>query len=250
MKIVPQATKKLISVLGIPRSGTTIVCNIFNSMANGFCLSEPYWTLLSNPKQLRFDKTGGLNFKTPDEIFNKILARLASDSKLNFAGLKETYRPKERRMKKHLAKMISSDVVVFVFREPKAHYNSFKVMAKHHKKNPMPLAYMIDTFNALYDETIAAHKNGNAAIIILEDLCKAGNQNAINYINQRSKGLIRIVGEFELKPTNYLYGNPKANRSKRIAPANTGTNLLTPEEASIINRELLPKYRALKNLSF
>ena len=250
MKIVPQDSKKIICVLGIPHAGTTIVCNIFNSMENAFCLSEPHWTLLSNPNKLRFDKARGLRFKTPDQVLPKITAKLAADASLQFAGVKETYRPKEPRMKKFFAQMLASDIVVIVFREPKAHYNSLKLMSKRHNRNPMPLQYMINSFNSIYDAAIEAYKSGNGVLVLLEDLCAAGNKGAIKYINDRSGNLLRVLGPFEIKPTNYIYGNNKANNSKAIAKANTAINLLTPDEIKRINQDLLPKYQAIRELSF
>lgn len=248
MKIVQQNRGKIISVLGMPHGGTTIVCNIFNSMENAFCLSEPHWTLLSNPSALRLDKVRGLSFKAPDEILPAIQAKLDSDDSLNFAGLKETYRPKEPRMKPYFAKMLASDIVVLVFRDPKAHYNSLKVMSKRHNKNPMPLSYMVNSFDSLYDVAIKAHDNGNGILISLEDLCAVGNQGAIQYINNRAGNILQVHGKFEIKPTNYIYGNPKANRSKNIAPANTATNLLTPDEIKEIDQTMSQKYGEIRKL--
>lgn len=246
MQITPHNKKKIISVLGMPHAGTTIVCNIFNSMDNVFCLSEPHWTLLSNPSALRLDKALGLNITSPDEVLNKIRAKLNSDNKLQFAGLKETYRPKEPRMKKYFKNMLDSDIVTFIFREPKAHYNSFKLLSKRHNKNPMPIEFMIDSYESLYNALLATKKTGIS--IILEDLCGAGDANAIKYINSRAKNIFAINGPFDLKPTNYIYGNHQANRSKKIAKANTSIDLLTPAEIKILNDKLLPKYELLRSI--
>lgn len=243
MKIIPQNSKKILSVLGMPHGGTTIVGNIFNSMDNAFCLSEPHWALISNPGAIRFDKAHGLNFKTPDDILPSIRKKLNSDGTLQFAGLKETFRPKEKRMKKYFERMLNSDIVIFVFREPRAHYNSFKVMSKHHKRKPMPLEYMIDTFNSLY-ETVQSTQN--SMVIVLEDLCAAGNDGAMQYINGRSGELFKIHGTFAIKPTNYIYGNARANRSNKIAAANVATDLLTDEEIKTLNKELRPKYEKIR----
>jgi len=250
MKIISQNTKKIISVLGIPRSGTTIVCNIFNSMTNAFCLSEPHWTLLSNPKDLRFDKTQNLSFLSPSDILPKIKLKLITDNTLQFAGVKETYRPNEQKMKKYYNDMLNLDIIVFVFREPMAHYNSFKVMAQQHHRNPMPLQYIIHSFNALYNLATAKYRNGNGILLLLEDLCIAQNDGAIQYINNRAKNIISIHGQFNIKPSNYIYGNHKANNSDKLEPANMATHLLTQTEMKIINRELSKKYKMLQNLDF
>ena len=92
--------KKVISVLGLPHSGTTIVSNTFNSMENGFCLSEPHWILLSNPKQLTFDKLGHFNFNGIDDIMSGIRKRITNDE-FCFGGVKETYRPQDKVVKKY-----------------------------------------------------------------------------------------------------------------------------------------------------
>ena len=245
MIIVPQESKKLISVLGLPRSGTTIVCNIFNSMDNAFCLSEPHWTLITNPSALRLDKTN-INFTTPESVIPQVLAKLKKDDSLKFAGIKETFRPQDRAMRKHINRLLHADIVVFVVREPKAHYNSFKVLSKSHNRNFMPLKNMINMFNALYD-TIKKHKD-KSSTIILEDLCDANNNKAISYMNSRANNMFAINGPFKLNKTNYIYGNPKANNSNKLAKANMATNLLLPDEIQILNKELLPKYNEIKAL--
>ena len=34
-------------IVGLPRSGTTIVASLFNSLEDGFCLGEPHWFIES-----------------------------------------------------------------------------------------------------------------------------------------------------------------------------------------------------------
>ena len=37
------ATRERVLLVGLPRSGTTVVANYLHSLANGFCFLEPHW---------------------------------------------------------------------------------------------------------------------------------------------------------------------------------------------------------------
>lgn len=247
MKIIPHTTKKVLSVLGLPHSGTTIVSNILNSIDNGFCISEPHWIMLSNPKQIKFDKIKSLDFKNIDDIMPAILRRLAKDSQYDFGGVKETYRPQDPKFKKYLDKiLLNSNITVFVFRHPKANYNSLKALSKNPEKNYLPVSRFIPDYNDFYNEFINYKKD--KCIIILENLGKGGDKNAITYFNKQSKNIFTLIDDFQLKTTDFIYGNKVAHKSKNINPPNMKTNLLTKQEHDIIEIELMPIYNRIVKL--
>ena len=88
--------KNKILVVGIPRSGTTILTNFINSFDNCFCFIEPHWEyrMYKNTRFFKDEKLKGLFFlkyekneKMPlDNAINKIL------KKFDVAGFKETFR--------------------------------------------------------------------------------------------------------------------------------------------------------------
>ena len=233
--------KSILSVLGLPHSGTTIISNTFNSMDNGFCLSEPHWIFLSNQKALTYDKVNDLKFNNPVEILSNIKNRINIDDKYDFGGVKETYRPQDPKMNSFFDSiLINSDIMIIVFREPKALYNSFKKLSG----NPMPLDRLFFDYNKLYS---LANSIENKVIICLEDFSNAGNEGAINYINKKSNNMFTISGQFNLKKTNFKYGNAIANISNSLKPPNSDHSLLTKNEIIKIDAELLEKYLKMKN---
>lgn len=241
MKII-NINNKIISVLGMPHSGTTILCNTLNSMENGFCLSEPHWALQTKPFKLRCDKAGRLHMPNADSVFNSIKNKVKNDKMYDFGGVKETYRPRNKKINKYLDKtMNESDIVFFIFREPKALMNNFKKISGGY----MPIERLLFVYNKLIE---ASQNCKNAINIILEDYCDAGNKNAIQYLNSRSSNLLKIEGEFNLKPTSYIYGDPVANSSKHLKAANRNISQVTKKEKEIINKELFPKYQYIRKI--
>jgi hypothetical protein len=247
MKIITPNKNQILSVLGLPHSGTTIVSNFLNSMNNGFCLSEPHWILLSNPKQLTFDKVKNLRFKNVNDILPSIKKKLNNDDKFDFGGVKETFRPQDKNIKRHLDIIANrSDILFFVFRNPKFLYNSFKKLAKNINRNPMPISRLIPDYNNLYE--VVKETKDKAVIIKLEDFCRAGNKNITKFVNDKAKGKIKITGPFQLNKTNYKYGNNVANNSNTIKKPNTDLSLLSQSEIETINKELMPIYKAISKL--
>ena len=206
-------------------------------MDNAYCLSEPHWILLSKPAALTFDKISTLNYNDINDILPAIKKHLKNNKQFNYGGVKETYRPLSKEMRPYLDLTIqNSDIIVFILRNPLALYNSFKKISV----NPMPISRLEHDYNMLVKE-INNCKNQHFTLI-LEKLCAAGNDGAIQYINQQSNNILKIVGDFKLNPTDYKYGNHIANKSKQINKANTSINLLTNEEKQYIQNNLMPLY--------
>jgi len=245
VNIVKQDGKKIISVLGAPHSGTTVVNNILNSMVNAFCISEPHWVINRNLKKLKFDKVGDIKFTSQNDFMKGVIEKL-QNSDYDFGGVKETYRSAEPRMQRPYKNILGmSDVIIFVYRDPIALYNSQKNIRPVRDKatNLKSIAGLIKNFNSQYN--LALQYKDKAVNIVLEDLCSAGNANAIKYLNTVLAGKAVIEGKFMLHKTNFIFGNPKANRSERLLPANMNKSLVTPGEIKQL-RKVYPKYRSLR----
>ncbi len=243
MRIIPQDKKKIVSVLGLPNSGTTIVCNILNSMDNAFCISEPHWATLSRPQHVRFDKVGSFKISGVAGIMNEVQKKLKENKQYNFGGVKETFRPFDERVNKCLNKIIDeSDIVVYVLRDPKAHYNSLKKTTVGTSRNPVPIERIVNDIKK-FEKSIKRTKN--KVILTVEGVCKAGNAGVIQYINQKAGGLLKVEGPFRLKKTDYIYGNNVANRSNKIIPANMSTQFLTGQDIRAVESGIVPTYNRI-----
>jgi len=236
MKIIG-VNKQVISVLGMPHSGTTIVSNTLNSMENGFCLSEPLWTLVTKPFLLRFDKIGDIGLSNPRHVITKIRRKL-NISEYDFGGVKETYRPKNEKMTDLYDIIVKqSDIILFVFREPKALLNNFKKTPGNH----MPISRLLYIYNKLID---LSNTTQNSIKIILEDYCDSTDP--IKYLNSRANGIFTVEGELELKATNFTYGDSNANKSTILKRANRDISKINNQEAKIIDTNLLTKYQDIR----
>ena len=186
MRLITDIEKTFISVVGLSSSGTTIVNNIFESMDNGFCISEPHWVLLTKPKKARFGKVGNLNYVNVPNIIPAIKEKLFN-SLYDFGGIKETYRPFEARMKPIYELMLNqSNIVIFVFRNPIYLLNSYKA------KNGVRAStgYFMKNYKVLY-QTMRSY-NKNKICIISERLCQAGNNGVIEYLNRQLMDCLRL----------------------------------------------------------
>lgn len=241
MRITPLDSKKVISVLGPPHSGTTLVCNILNSMDNAFCLSEPHWAKITNPKHVKFDKVKNLTISNPNSFMTDLKDSL-NKNKYQFGGVKETFRPFEVRMSQVLENIRDiSDEIIFVLRDPFAHYNSLKKITSKNNQNPVPVTRMATDLKSLLQYM---KKTPNKTIVTIEDICQAGNDGFIPYFNKKSKR-IKIEGKFQLIPTNFIYGNPQANKSKSISGPNMSKDQLNQQDLDFLTEKVVPLYQKI-----
>lgn len=246
MKLSFNGNKKIISVLGLPHSGTTILSNIINSMENAFCLSEPHWILMSNPSKITFDKIGCLKFNGKiNDILPAIRRKIDIDNKYCYGGVKETYRPQDRHVKQMLIHVIKeSDILLCIYRNPFALYNSHKKTSQKSKINPMPLSRLIQDY-IVFHKDILNIVNKIVISLTLEEMCCAGNNNIMSVLNNRFNNHFHVHGKFNLCPTNFIYGNSQANNSSEIIRPNLAQNLLDKEERQIISENILPIYESI-----
>lgn len=182
-------------ILGVPRSGTTILCNLFDALEDGQCFGEPHWwsykEAMSSEKYIY-------------GIFQKeCLARKLSNPAGLF-GYKETYKgyyfPDEQLIKLHVPQV---DFFLIVFRDPVMTHSSQRALGWKEWDRP-------DDFNQSYKrlDELAEHEKGIA--IVYEQFVKA----PLEYLNERLP--FQIEGPLELKPTGHTFGDPFANRSTEI----------------------------------
>jgi hypothetical protein len=241
MRLVPHSNKKIVSVVGLPHSGTTIVCNIINSMDNAFCLSEPHWAKLSKPGDVRYGKLNDLTIDNVENFMSRIQNAL-KNSAFHFGGVKETYRPFAEGMTQVFENIQKkSDVVIFVVREPLPHYNSLKAVTANTKRNPIPVDRMLSDHISLLNYI---NNTPNRVLIKIEDLCNEGDTGFIPYFNKISKEL-KIEGKFSLKPVDFIYGNHIANKSKNIKKPNMSQQHLSKSDIIYLQENVVPLYQQI-----
>jgi len=235
----------IVSVLGVPNSGTTIVNNTLNSMQNGFCISEPHWILRLQRKQLKLDKAGNIRFTSADDFMDGVAQRVR-ESRFEFGGVKETYRPFDGRMKNIYEKVLAaSDLVIVTFRDPAALYNSHKSSSKNKTgTNIGAVQKLHDIYKA--SRALLDQYSDKAVPLVLEDYCRAGDAGAIEFLNKTLKGKAKVRGKFALQRTKFIFGNDKANKSVHISPPNMDVKLVTPDEHKAL-QIIYPIYNELRS---
>lgn len=231
MKINSSDGKKFFFVLGLQSAGTTLVCNIFNSAENAFCLSEPHWTLQTQPKRLRFDKIPSIRYKSVGTIVPQTKEWLESSGYL-FGGIKETYKPKS--MTPYDKIINKADFFIIILRNPIYNFNSLK-------RDGMTIGTFLENYNSL----LSLGRDRKAIFFSLEKICAHGDKRILKYLNNKLNGICSIGGEFALKPTNYVYGNVHANASRNIKGADFSVRYLDQHEIKLISTELLPLYKSM-----
>ena len=201
-------------ILGIPRSGTTIVANLFNSIEDGFCLGEPHWLR----KQEGPDAVAKAHGKVVGELEHWTewadrhnmgypayikMTMAPGFSPYNVGGYKETYRPYTRlsedliRTHRHQV-----DFYIIVLRDPIMVMSSIKAVGDD--------IWTVDMLNQAYQRMDELGQDDKAVVVVYKDFC----QYPMAYLNARLP--FTIHGLLELYATGHAYGDPKANRSTTI----------------------------------
>lgn len=198
-------------IIGMPRGGTTILSNLFNSLEDGFCLGEPHWYYQSTGRDFK---------KVRDNCFGKMDAPLEDDFEIkellpwieyrleqgdyNLGGYKETWFVGH----KELGPIIDwhkerVDFFLVVFRNPVKVHSSQLALGWTEARD-------VGLFSRLYKELDRLAFHPGAIPIVYEDFVEG----PLEYLNERLP--FQIEGELRLKPTGHKYGDPYANRSVEV----------------------------------
>ena len=225
--------KKLFGIIGLPRSGTTILCNFFNSFTNGFCFSEPHWTFFQG-MQPRFDKVQDLTSTSAVSLMDDISHYLHASDQYVLGGIKETY----WKGRKHLSYLLNFpvDFFIFLFREPCANFASLV------RDNP---GLKPDFFSTCYKDLFEIYlsiPDRNKIAFVYENFC----DDPLAYVNTHLEGRLQIAGPLALKKTNYLHGDPVAKFSETVHQASSKyEDVVSTADMKFLNENTLPVYNKI-----
>lgn len=208
-------------IVGFGRGGTTILGQTLNSLEDGFCLMEPYHHHTDHGAPSGYDWTASgpnvshlLSGNDPMEAIEGALGR----DGYQLGGYKETVEPVsdwlEAVLPEHLEMV---DFFLVIFRHPVWMHSSQRALGYHFRPDN-PAAYLSDY------KFLAELANTHPGIpVVLEDFIA----DPLGHLNGRLP--FRILGDFELIPTENKYGDPAANRSTSLR-GHTRTVELTESE--------------------
>lgn len=225
MRLVTAVKQPLIGILGLPRSGTTILANLLNSCENGFCVVEPIWAAESIGAETHSHRKTGTLVTKPSAQTPAKLKEIITSHGHDFGGIKETYRSHEPFCADPLLQQC--DFLIFSFREPAANFSSWKRMGWR------GLYDSVDFFVSNYTRlaSIATSIPKPSAIIIHEQFCL----DAMGHFNRRVLPFGRLEGHFQLTGAESVtsFGDERAAASTEVTPSNRVRSAMLSEATSV-----------------
>lgn len=219
--------KIFFSIIGLPRSGTTLVSNIFNSCTNAFSISEPHWAFMRFKNNLSFGKIEK-DFKPywNNDIINILpaLNTFLHQEKYDVGGFKETYNSTSKRINYITDELIN--IIIFVYRNPLYCFNSQK------KENPCQnVKALISEYNKFTEFHDSVKQK--TYTIDYEKVCEDKEK----YLNIVFSDILKF-DKIKLEKNNFILGDNKAHCSTDIGNAVKETNSLSSKEIEHIEKEL------------
>ena len=214
--------KWLFFIIGPPRSGTTIVASVFNSLEDGFCLGEPHWLHEAEKGQddiMAYGKVAQWLRPVADYklIMHANVMPILHRDGFRVGGYKETFQhfrhTCEPLLEAHLPLV---DFFVVVLRDPRLALSSQRVLGWEHLRPK-------DT-NRDYLRMGELAQHRKAIVVVLEDFVG----DPLGYLNGRLP--FRIEGPLELQPTGHRFGDPVANESDAVDPDAPGRRAMDLNE--------------------
>lgn len=196
--------KYFFGIVGLPRMGTTITNNLFNSYDNVISLSEPHWYNILNRNKENIKQTyNGINLSENSEVINILKSHLLKNDDLNLIGVKETYRTHQKDSVNFIINNPKVDFIIVVIRNPYDVFNSWLRTGWGGRYK------IVENFINDYNDYYNFFKNyqGNTYFIKYEDLCN----NSYTYLNKVFKNIFNFDEIKEITKTNYKLGDEKAN---------------------------------------
>lgn len=218
------AEKIFLSILGLNCSGTTIISKFFDSLENGFCLSEP----LHNKSRQNSD-------------FLLSLKKQLLDSDYLLGGIKEVFinNSGHDRFTEIENNFALFDLSVLILRHPFSCIGSILPKAGKNRSQESLFEDSIKSYERLFDFASV----NDSVILSYEEFCA----NPIEHVNSRLPSYMRIIGPLALKAEygNYTIGNHKARKSTSICSPIDRSGRLSLEQKSIIEERIIPTYKTL-----
>ncbi|HEX8912546.1 MAG TPA: hypothetical protein VF796_09315 [Humisphaera sp.] len=218
------------AVIGLPRSGTTLVANVLHACRNGFCLVEPHWEALSRGSQATATaKTGLVALQPPGSIACEV-RRVMRERGFDFAAVKETFRRDETACVNGL--LSDADAVLFVRRDPVATFASWR------RQGWGPRYDDIGSFERNFVDLrslasrMARHRP--TFMISYERLCS----DAARHVDAAFAGYASLEGTLAVEPMDVAVamGDPRARASARLEPASPTDGGLCDDELQRLRR--------------
>jgi hypothetical protein len=225
-------SKKIVSILGLPRQGTTLIAGIFNSPGNSFSAIEPHWSKICGKEIMSGNKIPMhiLGGNPTDQVIGRLKEYLEKADFLDVCSIKETYRHNEKECCNFLLESNYVDVHLFIFRDPVFGFNGWKKARWSEWYNKVE--NYKESYRQLYQDSINLEMQGkNVCRISYEDICKPSVSEYLN--NKLSKfGIQFPLGINGTHPIETIFGDPRASMGGPISRSSDSSEFLNESEIS------------------
>lgn len=226
-------------ILGMARSGTTIVSLFFHSLPKSFFFIEPHYEYLNRKTIIQFErlkKYGKFKPNSPMPV-HKIVSSMLSSGDYDIVGFKETY--KGTPWKNHNHKLFNKTLLnnykksgykfIYVLRNPIESINSrvFRMTRKHFVYRPK-ITREVKRFAKNFHEFISKFIDSNL-IIFFDEFIVNPKKSVTNIFPK-----LNIPDKIELNSSDKKVGDQRALKSKKIEPEGQKKITLNEEYIKII----------------
>ena len=218
-------------IIGVARSGTTILANYINSLENSFCFIEPHWSMKLHNKIDEFylpainDPDHDLFHKEDNLPLDYLISEM--ENKYNIVGFKETYRKSKDRFRDNtelIQNYIDSNLytIIYILRHPYAVYNSIKRFDRTPLETKKNFEDFISSYKGFLDLIVANRP------VIYEYFIENPFQEILEKTGIAVKNPSKILSH------NTRMGDETANKTDEIRKIKSET-LITEEDRKIID---------------
>ncbi|CAG7581266.1 MAG: putative protein-tyrosine sulfotransferase [uncultured marine phage] len=255
MKIITDNKEKLTySIVGLPKSGTSILTRAMNSIEGSTCLSQPIRTMhsinLSNGMKNIHDYE--MMQQGTDNFLKGFDKYIKSNSDYKIGGTKEIFVPIKSRVSREVDKIFKNrDFFIFIVRDPKANFARWKELKWSGEKLVKSIGFNADMFCNMYEELFEVFhemKMYKPCIMVkYEDFCENFSS---EWLNSKFKEYLQFEGDLtELKPL-VGSGNINCKQSTEILEPNKEYTNLTEVETELIDTRLNNLYKNIRGYGY
>lgn len=226
--------KKIFQIVGVPRSGTTMLSMAIDGVDNAACITEPYLSWLTTGHIDYKEKTGKVtrSYSSP----HKLIKKLIQNNDLECVGFKETFRLMSHPTVPTEDFIISNyrsgslDRTIAIIRDPRDVWSS--VVSRYSDRNGIPsLEFVCKTWNVFSQWVI----DDDVYFVRYEDFVL--NPSGVFMDVAQYLGLSENFEELIIRPS-IGYGDERAARGGKIFSSSVGKykNNLNAGEAEDIER--------------
>lgn len=219
-------------IIGLPRMGTTLVNNVFNSYENCISISEPHWHNIlrergGNESNLSFH---GIDLSNNNSVIPNLKDHLSEDPDIEMCGIKETYRSHQKASVDYLLNSEDVDFLVGVIRDPIETFDSWLRSEWGGMYNDVK--YFTQTYKNFTEDL---NKNEKTVHWVkYEDLCEGKS----DHLNNLFDGELEFDDIEEIKKTGYRIGDMNANSGGEIFTNIKKSLRVTEGQSRVIQEDL------------